>query len=519
MSDRKVLQDPFIRKVAETIRRHRLLPRGRTVGVAVSGGPDSVALLAALAGLAPQWRCRLAVLHVNHGLRGRESGEDARFVRRLALQYGLAFRATKLDLGKPSKSRPIVSEELLRGKRYAAIERLARESGATAVALGHHRDDLAETVLMHLLRGSGPAGLGGFAPKSQLGRMTYVRPLYDCTRAEVLEFLQRRRLRWREDRTNRDTRWLRNRIRHELLPTLEREYNPRLRDLLADNARWFRADEAHFEAQARKILGLSLRKGRLPRSFPLARLGKMALSLLARVLRVWIMAVTRSKLPPPGRQIEELIALIERPTKHGEVRCAEGVTFVVRDNNLKWRRPMAGKSARAQSKKGALALEHGGNRYPLVCLPRQGRRLPVKTHCETIAMRGQTVRLELRCISRTRSPARFDQALARARSRTRAGDLEQYFDADRIEEPLILRNRRPGDRFHPLGAMGSRKLKELLIDVKVPAPLRSQLLLVCDAKTVLWVVGLRTSQSARLTHRTRNILSVAVRIQPNKSTS
>jgi len=512
MTGKRIVQDPLVEKIEATVRRHDLLPRHKTVGVAVSGGPDSVALLAALADLAPQWRCRLAVLHVNHGLRGRESGEDVRFVRRLASQYGLAFHATKLDLGKPSKFRPIVSEELLRDKRYAAIERLAREAHAAVVALGHHRDDLAETVLMHFLRGSGPAGLGGFRPQTTRGSLTFVRPLYDCTRAEILAFCRRRGLRWREDRTNRDVRWLRNRIRHELLPLLEKTYNPRLRELLADNARWFQEDEAFFESRARELLGLSQRKSSPPKLLSLAALRAIEPPVLARLFRIWVMAVTGLALPPTRRQIEDLVALIERPTSRAEVRCADGVTFFKRDNALTWRRPTSCNDDLAQLETEQLVASRGNNTQPpFLRLPAEGRTLPHTGRCAiALADRRTALRIEFRRYNRRRQPRLFNQAFRRARSETRSTDLEQHFDADRIEGPLILRNRRPGDRFHPLGAVGSKKLKEFLINLKVPAELRSRLLLLCDARSVLWIVGLRTADFARLTNRTENILGVQV---------
>lgn len=309
--------DPLLAKVEKAIEREDLLSPGDTVAVAVSGGCDSVALLQALCELSVRWRWRLAVLHVNHGLRGRESGQDARFVRRLAQELGLPLLATKLRLTKAEKE--AASEELLRRKRYDALEHLAGEAGTAIVALGHHRDDLAETVLMNFLRGSGPAGLAGFAPKARMGRITLVRPLYDCTRAEIVEFCRRRRLGWREDSSNRDLRWMRNRVRLELLPMLERTYNWRLRDLLVDNAFWFRQDERCLEGLAREALGLAGRRRKAPRSLPLDRLAALPVAVLARLFRIWVMAAGGATAPPSGRQIQELIRLVER----GGRGCAE----------------------------------------------------------------------------------------------------------------------------------------------------------------------------------------------------
>jgi tRNA(Ile)-lysidine synthase len=513
MSRKKTAGDPLIEKVGATVRRYDLLPRGKTVGLAVSGGPDSVALLETLAELAPRRRCKLVVMHVNHGLRGRESAGDQRFVERLARRHGFAFRTMKIGYQRIVRRRGNlagISEEVLRSARYMLLNAMAKEAGASVVALGHHRDDLAETVVMHFLRGSGPAGLGGFRPRAQLGGVTYIRPLYDCTRAEILGFCRRRALMWREDRTNRDKRWLRNRLRHELLPYLEKEYNPRLRDLLADNARWFQEDEDYFEARAREALGISRPKSHPPKSVPLDTLRALPPPVLARLFRVWVMAVTRRSLPPTGRQIEDLLGLIERPTSRGEVRCSGGVLFFARGDSLVcWQPPEPGERFARPEEDHLPTVQPGEVQPPLLRLPSAGLALPQTGGQEIGAADGQSgARIEIRRYDRRRQGRAFESALRRVRTETRATDLEQYFDADRIEGPLVLRNRRPGDRFHPMGALGSRRLKEFLIDFKTPAAMRDRLLLLCDAKRVLWVVGLRTADHTRLTAGTKNILRV-----------
>ncbi|MBM3335712.1 tRNA lysidine(34) synthetase TilS, partial [Candidatus Sumerlaeota bacterium] len=423
------------------------------------------------------------------------------FVRLLAAQRGLRFGLKNLK-GDPSfrlatKGSDKPSEQLLREARYRALDQLAGETGAAVVALGHHRDDLAETVVMHLLRGSGPAGLGGFRPKTDRGRVTYVRPLYECSRAEILEFCRRRGLLWREDRTNRSRRWLRNRVRLDLLPLLEEQYNPRLRDILADNARWFQENEAFFESMARKALGLSRSRQQPPSALSLERLRGMELSVLARVLRIWVMAATGELYPPSGRQIEVLLELIAHPQGKGRVLCAGGVVFYCEGGRLRCERS---KSARSAGIAGWVATTSQESKslpsraaLPLFCLP--------------------AARLDLRRYNRDHQPRLFERARRRALDKTNATDLEQYFDADQIEGSLVLRHRRVGDRFRPLGAPGERKLKQFLIDCKVPQEWRDQLLLLCDARGILWVVGVRTGDRARLTAKTTNILRVRVKFE------
>ncbi|MCX8035952.1 MAG: tRNA lysidine(34) synthetase TilS [Candidatus Sumerlaeia bacterium] len=516
---------PFIVKVEATIRRYGLMTRGQAVGVAVSGGADSVALLAALAEIAPRWQWRLTVLHVNHTLRGRESGGDQRFVRQLAGRLGLPCRIR--HLGRDAMYRAIIRrfgprESFLREQRYRAFEALAKAEGIATVALAHHRDDQAETVLMHLLRGSGPAGMGGFLPRQTIGGVTYVRPLYECAHAEICDFLRRRGLKWREDRSNSDPRWLRNRIRHELLPLLEREYNPNLRTLLADNARWFQEDEAYFTRRALDVLQMKSAAARPPQAVALKTLRGLEPPVLARLFRLWVAAVADCDHPPSGRQIEELIGLVRRPSPRACVRCAEGVEFFVDGDFVRWWSPALGATVIRERKSGAGETDDIAG--PPQCALKEPVELPPEGKCDIAAgdlssgpRKLSHLTVAIRRIKRQRQPALFRRAMEQALRATNAENLIQYFDADRIAEPLVLRNRRPGDRMHPLGAPGSRKLKEFLIDEKVPIGQRDRLLLLCDRRQILWVVGLRTSHEARLTRRTKNIL--CVRLRPVRATA
>lgn len=502
---------PLVRNIEATVRRYRLLPRGTVVGVAVSGGADSVAMLVALAALAHQWKWRLVVLHVNHGIRGRESGDDARFVRRFAKRLGFPAYVEKLPRFRiPADGQP-VSEDALRKKRYEALGDLARKAGASVVAVGHHRDDQAETVLMNFLRGAGPAGLGGIRPRAEVFGVKVVRPLFDCTRAEIVAFCRSAGVGWREDSSNRDVQWLRNRIRRCLMPALESDYNPQLRDRLADNARWFREDDDYLERLAREALWPKGEGRRAPRSIPRARLAELEPPILARLFRLWIRAVSGAATPPTGRQIVELIDLAcTKRAGRREVRCSGDIVFFVSGEDFTWRKVPGRRRSAAGSVENA---EGGSNREepPLFELPGDG--LPVAKNSTTVIRTGRgqaAATIELRRWNRKRQPRSFQKTMQTALSTTTPHGLEQYFDADKLEGTLVLRNRRAGDRFHPLGARGGRKLKDFLIDRKIPAPIRSRLLLLCDENRVLWLAGIQTAHFPRLTERTENILRIRV---------
>ena len=232
----------MLERVRKTITRYNMLPRGGSVAVAVSGGPDSVCLLHVLAELAPSWNVSLAVAHLNHQLRGAESDEDEHFVAQLAASLGLQFHRASVDVAASDDN----LEQAGRRARRSFFAGLKMDR----IALGHTRDDQAETVLFRLLRGSGLRGLAGIYPVTGGGyiRPSYIRPLIDVTRAEVEEFLRARGIAWREDASNLDPRFARNRIRRSLLPQLARDWNPRIGESLAhlaslahDEERWWRS--------------------------------------------------------------------------------------------------------------------------------------------------------------------------------------------------------------------------------------------------------------------------------------
>ncbi|MCG3146692.1 MAG: tRNA(Ile)-lysidine synthase [Verrucomicrobiae bacterium] len=215
--------------------------------VGVSGGADSVALLDALVRLGH----RPHVCHLNHKLRGAESDGDAEFVRKLAGQYGLPVTI---------KSRRVKADEnACRQARLAFFEQVAKKTGITTIALAHTGDDQVETFLMRLIRGAGVDGLAGIWPERQMGKLRVIRPLLNVSHADVMDYLKRYRLKWREDSSNANRRFLRNRIRHELLPLLEREYNAGIRAALRRTAEILRAEaEADPVAMERRtIRGLS----------------------------------------------------------------------------------------------------------------------------------------------------------------------------------------------------------------------------------------------------------------------
>lgn len=358
----------FLAAVERTIRAHAMLAPGDAVVVAVSGGPDSMALLDALVRLAPTWRLRLHAVHVDHGLRP-DSGEDAAWVADRVRAMGLLPDVVRVDAAAHARAHRLSLEAAARQLRYRELERARRRVGAARIAVGHHRDDVAETVLLRLCTGAGSDGLAGIPPV----RGAIVRPLIERSRAEILAYLAARGLPWREDPSNRDLRFPRNRIRHELLPWLERHVNPRVRAALARTAALLRDEVEWLEAEARRSLEELARPPADGSWLELDAAGLMALpaALQRRVLRLACWRALRVRAggaaggaaaaaargaaepapepdEPPldaaaaasvaarldAERIEQLRALLARPS--GAVDLAGGVRVVRRGGRLKW---------------------------------------------------------------------------------------------------------------------------------------------------------------------------------------
>lgn len=242
-------------RVAAEIARYRMFRPGDRVGVAVSGGADSVALLYLLVELAPRWNLALRVLHVDHGLRGEESRADARFVAELAARLGLGFELREADVRAMARASGDNIEQAARRLRLDFFHRLLERGVVDRVALGHTRTDQAETVLFRLLRGAGITGLAGIWPVAGEG---LVRPLLAVDRLEVRRYLERRRIPWREDASNLDLNLARNRIRLQLLPQLQREWNPALVEALARLAAVAQEEERYWQGEIGRLAAREL---------------------------------------------------------------------------------------------------------------------------------------------------------------------------------------------------------------------------------------------------------------------
>ncbi|MDP3957421.1 MAG: tRNA lysidine(34) synthetase TilS [bacterium] len=307
----------FIKRVQNTVGKFDLWHRGDAFIIGVSGGPDSLCLLDVLATLQKKYAFTLHVAHVNYHLRGRASDCDETLVGKMAAQYNLP-----LAVLSQKKRLKTASEETLRDIRYAFFETLRNKYGAHHIAVAHNEDDQAETFLLRLLRGSGLCGLSAMRPKNNF----VIRPLIEMSRTDILEYLKERGIPYGTDTSNADERFMRNRIRHTLLPLLEKKFQPQIKKLLAHTARLLAEDFSLLE----KIPALLTKKDALLNRTQLLALPETALRQLFRGL---LQKVSAGKNPPRGTIDEIVKALKSTKSKTQTVAC-KGLRFVMKGDTV-----------------------------------------------------------------------------------------------------------------------------------------------------------------------------------------
>ncbi len=459
----------LIAKVKETIRKYRMLDRSDKVVVAVSGGPDSVCLLSVLHALAKDLELTLHVAHLDHRFRGAESAAEARFVEGLAKDLGIDATGEGRDVPAYCAERGLSAQAGAREVRYAFLQQCAKATGARRIALGHTANDQAETLLMRLVRGAGISGLSAIPPV----RENIIRPLIGITRHEVLAYLQGQGIDFRTDPSNRRPVYTRNRVRHEVLPVLER-FNPRIIESLATAADLLRDENDAIEAMLPGIMlkvlyaeggAVRIRREEFSRLLP---------ALRRRVLR---------------KAIE--LAAGDDAIDHSWIRTEEALGFMAE-----------AQSGRSMEVPGGLLLEREYD--DLVIRARERETV----FCVPLAIPGETVvpaaRLAIETVLLDDLP-------------DPGADGENYlwravFDYDKIPLPLYLRNRRPGDRFCPAGMGGrSKKLQDYFVDEKVPRMRRNAAPLLATEQDVVWIAGMRTDGRFLPGPGTKKVLVVQVR--------
>ena len=451
------------------IQENRLIPNRQKLVVAVSGGADSVCLLHILSGFRKELGTRLHVAHLNHQLRGAASEADAAYVAELAESLKVPATIEARDVRGYCAQHHLSLEEAAREVRYAFLAGVAEKVGAGRVAVGHTADDQVETVLMHLLRGSGTRGLRGLMSTSRWlpSGTTIIRPLLVLSREETAAYCREHRLSPRLDASNLGTEPMRNRLRLQLLPQLK-SYNPRVTEALLRTARLAADDLAFIEKEAARIRGkIAQRQG------DTIVLNKKALltlppALKRHLLRAAIEELLGNLKDIEARHIEEIMEALDKPAGKAIV-LPDGLTFTI-----EYERYLLGSDSSAISPFPPLGAE-----------------------------------AELKIPGRTILPGWEIEAVITdpANIKTKATDsFTAHLDFEKAGKKLTVRRRRPGDCFQPLGMGQPKKLGEFMIDARIPQGWRPHIPIVSSPGQLVWVVGWRIDERVRVTKNTKKVL-------------
>jgi tRNA(Ile)-lysidine synthase len=457
-------------KVIDFVREQNLISSGDKVIVAVSGGADSVCLLHILVQHRNDLDIELYVAHLNHLLRGKESDSDASYVADLAKKLDVPARIEHRDVAAYRERRGASLEEAAREVRYGFLAEMTVKVGASKVVTGHTCDDHIETILLHLLRGTGIAGLRGLQPRSVLPygengcRLEVVRPLLRVTRQETADYCRRHSLSPRSDSSNESSAFVRNRLRLELLPVL-RSYNPSIDQALLRLADIAGDDSSFIEGQVSMLWEDLATKDGDALYLDVNKMLTLPKAVQREVFRKAVKQLRGNLKDVEADHIEAMIESLSKPA--GKIFCLpDGLT---------------------------LSTEYGR----LVLTPARASAcpLPPLQDKSSINIPGETDLSGWRVMADiVKESIGSDNGLV------------ANFDLDKVGTELSVRRRRPGDRFQPLGMSQTKKLQDFMVDAKIPRSWRDRVPLVSSAKQILWVVGWRIADRAKVTKNTKKIL-------------
>jgi tRNA(Ile)-lysidine synthase len=458
----------LINKVIDAIEENEMLQDGDKVVVGVSGGPDSMCLLHVLLKLRDRFSLGLIAAHVNHGLRGKDADDDAQYVEEYCRTNDVEFRCIKEDIHKISAERNVSDETAGREIRYEFFERLKRENDADKIAIAHNLSDQAETVLMRIMRGTGLEGLVGIKPVRD---GVYIRPLLTCARAEIEDYCSRNGINPRIDKTNFESIYARNKIRLELIPYIEKNFNTDIINVLNRLAQSAKVDSEYLEQEIEKKY-----KKYCKYKETKVIITKEAFleheAVLTRLIRMGFAQVLGNLRNFDRMHIYQVIEL-QRNGTGKKLMLPNGVTAFNNYGDISIY--IQGEADEATYKTaGVLKLRMGINELKELGLRVIVDQYPAEEGCPD-----------------------KDESV-------------KCFDSSKVNGDITLRFRKPGDKFNPLGMSGSKKLKDIFIDMKVPQDKRDKTPLICFGDHIAWIVGYKTSDGSKIDKSTNTIIKIRV---------
>ncbi|KJU71987.1 tRNA lysidine(34) synthetase TilS [Clostridium baratii] len=459
----------MINKFINYIKDNSLLDNGDKVLVGLSGGPDSVCLLHLLHSIKNTYSLKIGAAHINHMLRGDEALKDEEYAKNLCKSLGIEFYSTRLDIEKIAKERGVSTETAGRDERYRFFNEVKDKEGYTKIATAHNANDQAETIIMRMMRGTGLEGLGGI-PVMRDG--IYIRPILFLERKAIEDYCEGNNLNPRIDKTNLENIYSRNKIRLDILPYMKENFNPDVVKAINRMALLLQEDNEYINNEAIKafLKYCTVKKDEIIINRELFNKEK---AIITRVVRKSLTTLSKSVYDFEMKHIKEVIEL----------------------GNI-------GTNKRIDLPNGIYAE----NVYGEIYIKKKERLIKKETEVENLILAkddidGKEVDF-LGCL------IQFKVENKEKNLKFNNNDLIKYFDYDKINEYVTVRKRKNGDRIIPLGMTGSKKLKDIFINMKVPKDYRDNIPVIQFDDEIAWVLGVKTSNTYKVTNQTKNILKV-----------
>ncbi|MBW4828004.1 MAG: tRNA lysidine(34) synthetase TilS [Clostridiaceae bacterium] len=453
-------------QMLSTIERHSLINKGDNILIGLSGGPDSMALLYGLLEIQNQKSFSIYIAHVNHGVRGEEANKDEKFVEGLSKKLNLPYYSIRIDMEGYAKKHKMSSEEAGRKLRYDFFRDTLSNIGGGKIAVAHNKNDQAETLIMRMLRGTGIDGLKGMEYKTE----DIIRPLLDISRTEIEEYIEINNIETRLDKTNLVPIYNRNKIRLEVIPYIKENFNPNIIDTLWRTSKIMSYDSSFLNEYTSKIYR-NLMKSKKKNSIILHRkkFSKEHTAIKQRIVRQAIYDLTNNLQGITSKHILDIVELFDRGDTGKSIDLINNIVAETSYDDL---------IIKMGNKEDNVAFN-----YDI-------------SFEKTIYIKETNCFIEARVVPREKVEINFKDRFIK------------YFDYDKIEDGLHLRNRKAGDKFVPLGMNGMKKLKDLFIDEKIPLNQRDTIPILTDGKNIIWVVGFRVSEDYKITTSTKNVLVI-----------
>lgn len=454
-------------KVINYIRDNNLIKEQDKVLVALSGGPDSVCLLHILYKLKKVLNIELGAIHINHMLRGEDSDNDEKYIGQLCDKLGINYYVKRIDIEYISKNTNVSLEVAGRNERYKAFEEIRSSNGYNKVAVAHNSNDQAETILMRMMRGTGLEGLTGIKAKREDG---VIRPILCLNRREIEIYCEENKLNPRIDASNYERVYSRNKVRLDILPYMKENFNKDIIDTLNRMALILQKDNEFIEEYSKRCYNIYCKNCSNKLEVSKKLFENEMESIITRVIIMAFKEISKCYQNFEMKHIYEIVNLSRKGTGKmvnltNNIICENlygDIIFRIDNNNEK-------------------------NRYSEIVLDKNNI-------FNKIIFDNYIVSFE---VISNKNKVEFSK-----------NNLIKLFDYDNIEKEIIIRHRKDGDRITPLGMNGSKKLKDIFINLKVPREKRDNIPILCFDDKISWIVGYKTSQESRITHDTKNILKI-----------